>query len=162
MDSGFGLTQQMDSGSHKDLEQSLQIGYDSVQSTTSSNAVRGRETAYCDTTDNGVSEETTATTKGENIYSEIPPTASQSGGGGGAAAMDSDFRSAREPVRVGQAEEERAGELEETEAAAAGVPPEKALYEQPVGHQISVVVGSYSSLCKSIEITMIISWEDFT
>ena len=41
--------------------------------------------------DNGVSEETTFSVKGENIYSEIPPTASQSGGGGGAAAMDSDF-----------------------------------------------------------------------
>ena len=106
MDSGFGFTQQMDSGSHKDLEQSSQIGGDSVQSTTPSDAVRGRETAYCDTTDNGVSKETTASVKGENIYSEIPPTASQSGGEGGAAAMDSDFRSTRETVRGGQAKEE--------------------------------------------------------
>ena len=103
-----------------------------IQSTAPSDAVRGRETAYCDTTDNGVSEETTASMKGENIYSEIPPTASQSGGEGGAAAMDSDFRSAREPGRGGQAEEEGGGELEETEAAAASVPPEEALYEQPV------------------------------
>ena len=131
MDSGF--TQQMDSGSHKDLEQSSQVGDYSVQSTTPSNAVRGRETTYSGTTDNGVSEETTASVKGENIYSEIPPTVSQSGGGGGAAAMDSDFRSTREPVRGRQAEEEGGRELEETEAAATGVPSEEALYEQPVG-----------------------------
>ena len=130
MDSGF--TQQMDSGSHKDLEQSSQVGDYSVQSTTPSNAVRGRETEYSGTTDNGVSEETTAIVKGENIYSEIPPTASQSGGEGGAAAMNSDFRSTRE-LKGGQAEEEGGGEFEETETAAAGVPPEEALYEQPVG-----------------------------
>ena len=135
MDSGFGLTQQMGSGSHKDLEQSSQIGDNSVQSTTPSNAVRGRETTYMysGTTDNGVSEETAVIVKGENIYSEIPPTVSQSGEGGGAAAMDSDLRSTREPVRGGQAEEEGGRELEETEAAATGVPPEEALYEQPVG-----------------------------
>ena len=123
----------MDSGSHKDPEQSSQIGNDSVQSTTPSDAERGRKTIYYDTTDNGVSEETTSSVKGENIYSEIPPTADQSGGEGGAVAMDCDFRSAREPVRGGQAEDERGGELEETEAAATGVPPEEALYEQPVG-----------------------------
>ena len=133
MDSGFGLTHQMDSGSHKDLEQSSQIGDNSVQSTTSSDVVRGRETEYCDTTDDGVSEEATSSVKGDNIYSEIPPTASQSGGEGGAAAMDSDFKSAREPGRGGLAEEEGGGGLEETEAAATGVPPEDPLYEQPVG-----------------------------
>ena len=133
MDSGFGLTQQMGSGSHKDLEQSSQIGDNSVQSTTPSNAVRGRETTYSGTTDNGVSEETTASVKGENIYSEIPPTASQSGGEGGAAAIGSDLKSTREPVRGRQAEEEGGRELEETEAAATGVPSEEALYEQPVG-----------------------------
>ena len=123
----------MDSGSHEDIEQSSWIGDDSIQPITPDDAVRGRETTYCDTTDNGVSEETTAIVKGEDIYSEIPPTASQSGGGGGAVAMDSDFRSTREPVRGRQAEEEGGRELEETEAAAAGVPPEEALYEQPVG-----------------------------
>ena len=128
MDSGFGLTQQMDSGSHKNLEQSSQMGDNSVQSTTPSNAVRGRETTYSGTTDNGVSEESV---KGENIYSEIPPN--QSGGEGGAAAIGSDFRSTIEPVRGGQAEEERGRELEETEAAAAGVPSKEALYKQPVG-----------------------------
>ena len=120
----------MDSGNHMELEQSSQISDDSI---TPSDAVRGRETTYCDITDNGVSEETAAIVKGENIYSEIPPTASQSGGGGGAAAMDSDFRSTIEPGRGGQAEEEGGGGLEETKAAAAGMPPEEALYEQPVG-----------------------------
>ena len=123
----------MGNGSHKQLEQSSQVGDNSIQSITPSDAVRGRKTIYCNITDNGVSEETAAIVKGENIYSEIPPTANQSGGGGGAAAMDSDFRSARESVRGGQAKEEGGGELEETEAAATGVPPEEALYEQPVG-----------------------------
>ena len=120
----------MDSASHKDLEQSSQIGDVSVQSMAPDDAVRA---TYCDITDNRVSEETAAIGKGENIYSEIPPTAGQSGGGGGAAAMDSDIRSTRGPGRGGQAEEEGGGELEETEAAAVGVPLEEALYEQPVG-----------------------------
>ena len=123
----------MDNGSHKQLEQSSQVGDDSIQSITPSDAVKGRKTTYCNITDNGVSEETTVIVKGENIYSEIPPTVSQSGEGGGAAAMDIDFRSTREPVRGGQAEEEGGRELEETEAAAAGVPSKEALYEQPVG-----------------------------
>ena len=123
----------MDNGSHKQLEQSSQVGDDSIQSITPSDAVRGRKTTYCNITNNGVSEETAVIVKGENIYSEIPPTANQSGGEGGAAAMNSDFRSARELVRGGQAKEEGGGELEETEAAATGVPPEEALYEQPVG-----------------------------
>ena len=132
--SQFGFTEQVDSESHKQLMQSSQIGDDSIQSITPSDAVKGRKTTYCNITDNGVSEETTATAKGENIYIEIPPTASQSGGEGGAAAMDSDFRSgAREPVRGGQAEEKGGRELKEIEAAAASVPPEEALYEQPVG-----------------------------
>ena len=144
--SRFGFIEQMDSGSHKKFEQSLQIGDNSIQPITPSDAMRGRETTYCDITDNGVSEETAAIVKGETIYSEIPPTAGQSGGGGGAAAMDSDFRSAREPGRGGQAEEEGRGGLDETATAAAGMPPEEALYEQPVGQPNLRSGGSYFKL----------------
>jgi hypothetical protein len=57
-----------------------------------------------------VAEETAASVKRENIYSEIPPSANQSGGG--AAAMDSEFRSTREPVREGQAAGEEGEGLE--------------------------------------------------
>jgi hypothetical protein len=125
--SQFEFTEQMDSASHKEPEQSSQIGDDSVQSMAHDNALRGQEATYCDITDNGVPEETAASVKGENIYSEIPPSAIQSGGG--AAAMDSKFRSAREPCRGGQA----AGEEGEGLGKTAAVPPEEALYEQPVG-----------------------------
>jgi hypothetical protein len=62
-----------------------------------------------------------------NIYSEIPSSASQSGGG--ATAMDREFRTTREPGRGGQA----AGEEREGLGKTAAVPPEEALYEQPVG-----------------------------
>jgi hypothetical protein len=121
----------MDSASYKECEQSSYIGDDSVQSIAPDDALRGRETTFCDITDNGVPEETATSVKGENIYSEIPSSASQSGGG--AAAKDSEFRSTGEPGRGGQAAGEEGEEGEGLGKSAAAVPPEEALYEQPVG-----------------------------
>jgi hypothetical protein len=125
--SQFEFTEQMDSASHKECDQSSQIGDDSVQSIAPDDALRGGETTYRDITDNGVPGETATSVKGENIYSEIPPSAIQSGGG--TTAMDSKFKSTREPGRGGQA----AGEEGERLGKTAAVPPEEALYEQPVG-----------------------------
>jgi hypothetical protein len=126
----------MDSASHKEREQSSHIGDDSIQSMAPDDALRGRETTYRDITDNGVPEETATSMKGEKIYSEIPPSAIQSGGGTYTTAMDSKFKSTREPGRGGQA----AGEEGERLGKTAAVPPEEALYEQPVGQLVVVIV----------------------
>ncbi len=97
----------MESASHKEREQSSHIGDDSVHSMAPDNALRGSETTYCN---NGVPEEAAASVKGENIYSEVPPSAGQSGGG--TTAMDSMFKSAREPGRGEQAAGEEGEGLE--------------------------------------------------
>ena len=134
--SKFEFTEQMLNACQKNQnihkEQSSQIGDDCIQSMAPVAADRGRETACCDLSMSSQSEETAANVKGENLYSEIASTSQQPGLDG--AAMDrksettySELRSTREPTKGASLGQAVGSGLERT-----GVPPEEALYDQPV------------------------------